>query len=335
MGESFHIVQHLDPPFLFLDERVIYIPRGRLLDVNNRMLKIILFFEGAANLSINGEPVGEVEPGDVLVVPKPCRQNYQPSENREVRIHVMRILFDFNALGLNMLKGEGSLEEQYHIESNYAAFVRHHLTKIRQLKGFQDTYTHDCIRLIRKEIEAELPGYRYIVSAHCRLLVTHFIRNMAPSPAKQEPPSAIESSPGSWAVEHAKFFICENFNRHLSLSEIAWEVRLSAEHLALIFKQKTGQTVFEFLRDIRIESAKSYLISSKRGITEISELVGFSSPTLFCRNFKKATGSSPTDYRCKSLRKLSFQRTTLNEEEDSSSISLPGGEIRARPRIFI
>jgi len=335
MGESFHSVQHLDPPFLFMDERVIFIPRGRQLDVNNRMLKIILFFDGSADLFINKRSLGQIEPGDALLVSRPCRQIYQPVENREIRMHILRIFFDFNTLGLHLLREGKTLAEQHDLEANFAAFVRHHLRDVQHLKGVLDSSVHDCIRLIRREIEKERPGYRYIISAQCRMLVTHLIRKLSGREANPQLALENDSVHVSWAVEHTKFFVCENYNRTLTLGEIAWEVRLSAEHLSRVFKRSTGQTVFEFLRDIRIESAKSHLISSKLSVSEISDLVGFSSPTLFWRNFRKATGCSPTDYRRKSLKKLSFQHTTLNPQENVFLPSMPHDAINTRQRISI
>jgi AraC-like DNA-binding protein len=180
----------------------------------------------------------------------------------------------------------------------------------------RDTFVFDFVRKVRAEIEAEESGFRYMVSAHCRMLVTRLIRTFATRRKVAPSPASRTAEDTCWAVEHAKFFIFENYSRHLNLGTIAWEVRLSAEHLARLFKKTTGQTVFEFIRDLRIESAKSYLISSKRSVNQISDLVGFSSPTLFCRNFRRATGIRPSQFRRDSIRKLSFQHTTLSPEED-------------------
>jgi len=48
---------------------------------------------------------------------------------------------------------------------------------------------------------------------------------------------------------------------------------------------------------LRIESAKSLLISSHLSVSQISEQVGYPDPLYFSRVFKKSTGMSPKEYR--------------------------------------
>ena len=74
MGESFNTIDCLEPPFSFVDERVVFVPRGRKLEVRNVDLKILLVFAGSVHLRVDGQAAGLVERGDVLIVPRRCRQ---------------------------------------------------------------------------------------------------------------------------------------------------------------------------------------------------------------------------------------------------------------------
>ncbi|HRG56980.1 MAG TPA: helix-turn-helix transcriptional regulator, partial [Lacunisphaera sp.] len=69
------------------------------------------------------------------------------------------------------------------------------------------------------------------------------------------------------------------------------------------------------LRELRLEAAKAYLVSSKQTITEIADKTGFSSSTLFCRVFRKAVGQTPMAYRAAAAKRIQFQNTTLEPDE--------------------
>jgi AraC-like DNA-binding protein len=143
-------------------------------------------------------------------------------------------------------------------------------------------------------------------------LARHFTGSVKPAPKD----GAIDQkNHASWTTEHVKQFLFEHYSRSLTLNEIAWEVRLSNEHLCRRFKEQTGQTVFSYLRQLRIEAAKAYLISSKHSVTEIAHRTGFSSVTLFCRTFRKSVGLAPIDYRRRGVERISFQPTTLQPSD--------------------
>lgn len=58
-----------------------------------------------------------------------------------------------------------------------------------------------------------------------------------------------------------------------------------------------GKTAIELLEELRIETAKQYLIHSNKLIKNIAELVGFETYISFTNQFKKMTGMSPKAYR--------------------------------------
>ena len=71
-------------------------------------------------------------------------------------------------------------------------------------------------------------------------------------------------------------------------------------YLAVIFKRETGQTITEFILSRRVEAAKS-LISGGIRLSEIAEMLGFSSQSHFCRCFKEVTGVTPGEFRDKGI----------------------------------
>jgi len=62
------------------------------------------------------------------------------------------------------------------------------------------------------------------------------------------------------------------------------------------FKEQTGLTPSEYLRNYRIENAKRLLAGSSLTAVEIAKRCGLGDPAHFCRLFQKMTGQTPIAY---------------------------------------
>lgn len=82
-----------------------------------------------------------------------------------------------------------------------------------------------------------------------------------------------------------------------SLERLAKCAGMSHTRLNRQFKKFYGLTVFDWLRNYRMERARSYLKDPQRSITNIAFQCGFSSASHFAQSFKKQYGSSPSEFR--------------------------------------
>jgi len=62
------------------------------------------------------------------------------------------------------------------------------------------------------------------------------------------------------------------------------------------FKQIYGDTVFNFLLNYKMELARDMIESQKYNVSEISDLVGYSTPSHFIAAFRKKYGTTPKKY---------------------------------------
>lgn len=94
-----------------------------------------------------------------------------------------------------------------------------------------------------------------------------------------------------------RLFMRENYNRKISLTELAGETYLSTTYLSRYIKEKFGKTFSEVLTDIRLEHAEKDIVETERPITQISMDNGFSLPASFNKVFRQRYGMSPSAYR--------------------------------------
>ena len=93
--------------------------------------------------------------------------------------------------------------------------------------------------------------------------------------------------------------IKDNPERELSMDEMAMFVNLSPSRLRFMFKSETGRTPAQYIKSLRIEQAKELLETTFLNVKEITDRVGVKDRSHFTRDFKKAYGLSPTQYRAR------------------------------------
>ncbi len=93
--------------------------------------------------------------------------------------------------------------------------------------------------------------------------------------------------------------ISEEYFKHsdFSINTVADELGYNAKYLSHIFKEKTGATYSEYLRDLRIKYAVSLFNHGLESVKNVAALSGFSDPLYFSTVFKKCVGVTPKEYK--------------------------------------
>jgi AraC family transcriptional regulator len=93
-------------------------------------------------------------------------------------------------------------------------------------------------------------------------------------------------------------YIEANINGDLSLKNLGQHVGLSSRQVQRVFAEVTGVSCHKYIMDRRVEAGRNMMHKDPScSIKEIAYSCGFSSPAHFCVTFKKAYGSTPSEYR--------------------------------------
>jgi len=98
-------------------------------------------------------------------------------------------------------------------------------------------------------------------------------------------------------------YIDANYDKPVTLADIARASHLSISRLAHVFKEQMGITLIDYLTGVRIERAKQLLLATEQSCTEICFQVGYNNQSYFTRTFKKLVGMTPKQFRIGNLRK--------------------------------
>ncbi len=98
-------------------------------------------------------------------------------------------------------------------------------------------------------------------------------------------------------ITNVKKYIENNYTEAISLQVLAGEVFICQSYLCLLFKQKTGTTLTNYIAHLRVDKAKKMLQNTDKKLIDICFDVGFNDSKYFSRIFKKYTGYTPSEYR--------------------------------------
>ena len=149
-----------------------------------------------------------------------------------------------------------------------------------------------CLRNILRETELKHAGYEAICQAYMEILIIRLMRNTAL--AAQVKPQVISGNRQCAAI---KRYIDLHFKEPLTLEQLSEEAHVNKYYLSHAFKQEYGISPINYLISRRIDESKYLLSETDLSLSQIAQILGFSSLSYFSQVFRKVQGISPKEFR--------------------------------------
>lgn len=98
-------------------------------------------------------------------------------------------------------------------------------------------------------------------------------------------------------IQEAITYMEHNYQRELTVEEIAGVCKLNRSYFSKLFKENMGCPPQEFLIRLRLSKAAELMKTTGRSIGDVSALCGYPNQLHFSRAFKKRYGMSPRAWR--------------------------------------
>lgn len=122
------------------------------------------------------------------------------------------------------------------------------------------------------------------------LKVLHAARNSVPL-------SNMTDERRHYAVQNAVEYLTTNFDKPVKICDVASVMGYDEFYAMKLFKRFCGWSVIDYLNALRVTRAIQLLDETSDNVCAIAKRVGYSSATYFNRQFKKAFGETPVEYR--------------------------------------
>lgn len=92
-------------------------------------------------------------------------------------------------------------------------------------------------------------------------------------------------------------YIHQHYGQELSVELLASTVFLSPDYLSRIFKKAMGKSLYQYIRQFRMEKASELLRNTTKKVIDIGTETGYPNYSYFCQSFREYFGTSPDRYR--------------------------------------
>lgn len=92
-------------------------------------------------------------------------------------------------------------------------------------------------------------------------------------------------------------YIFYHLNERITAREMASQLKINESYLSVLFKRETGVSISEYVIIKRMEAAENMIKFSDYTLSEISDMLHFSSYSHFARTFRKYYNTSPKVFR--------------------------------------
>ncbi len=243
-------------------------------------LNLIINAKGAKR--IVGDHVDEIDDLELVLIGPSLSHawfthNCRSAEIKEVTIQFHKDLFDEKFLLRNQLSfirkmfeisGRGILFSKETIESIYPR-----ITTLHQKTGFDSVMA--------------------LINILHDLSTSRNIRTLSESSFNSE----VQFSYNSRRIEKAFEYMNKNYDKQISLGDMAKLVNMTEVSFSRFIKKRTGISFIDSLNEIRLGHASRILIDTTNSVAEVSYSCGFNNISNFNRLFKKKKGCTPKEFR--------------------------------------
>ena len=148
------------------------------------------------------------------------------------------------------------------------------------------------LRSLLGEIENKAAGYDIICQDLLEVLLVRLMRrtdfSLTPAPPRKR---------GSKECATVRRYIDGHFKENITLDMLAELSHVNKYYMVHSFSREYGISPINYLISRRIEESKVLLSDTDHSLSQISHMLGFSSPSYFSQSFRKLEGMSPMEYR--------------------------------------
>lgn len=252
----------------------------------HNFLELAYVLKGNAEHSFNESERQIISAGDYFIIDYNTVHSYKNIKSEEFVV--------INCLFMPQL-----IDKSLAYCKEFKTLLRHYLIQIsgeRSGLNLADMVFHDdngvilnILNQMLKEYTEQKPGWIEIIRSKMIEILIMTARMFA-----YEKPHDI--------ISDIILIMHDQYNKNLTLSELAAKFNYSLPYISKLFKEKTGSSFREYLQKIRIDEACRLLANTDEKVGSISESVGYGDIDFFCRIFKKSTGKTPRAFRAEIMK---------------------------------
>lgn len=168
--------------------------------------------------------------------------------------------------------------------------LRFHITEI--LENARNTFVLPIPEGKLIPLENPIFGGEQMIRTHIEQLLLELVRKKSDNAFSEY--AAIDSNK---TVSDCISYLSDNVYGNVTIDDVCEKTNYSRTYICTLFRVVTKKSIIRYYTELKIEEAKRLIRKNKYTFAEISELLGFNTPTYFTHTFTKIVNMTPTQYK--------------------------------------
>lgn len=139
-------------------------------------------------------------------------------------------------------------------------------------------------------------GCEQLIRIHLEQMLIYMIRKDSGAKPLSKLSTSVRERSYEDMLKRVLAFLNDNVSSNITFEDVCRFTSLSKTKLKVLFKEKSGMSVMEYYKKLKIEEAKKMIREGEHNFTQIADMLGYTSIHYFSRHFKKATDMTPSQY---------------------------------------
>ena len=232
-------------------------------------------------------------------------------------------VFVFNSLELHSMsaRSEENMVMMLHLDGNY--FDKYYPTLKDAFFAVDSDNASDSVDVLKTHMASIMmemlqKGYKYeekvIESVHnlINCLLSEFVYTISENHETGDKTRTRNAKTLAARLHRVMKYMCENYDRKLTLNEIADRENLSLYYLSHVIKDATDMSYQDLLNYVRVEASEKLVLNTSKRMGAIAEEVGFSAVRYYIKHFETWYKMHPLEYRKKYTGKIVRHRVNAD-----------------------
>lgn len=252
-------------------------------------LELNLVEKGSGRYIIGGK-LYEIAAGDIFIINNSERHLAIHNEE-DLVLTVLLINMDYF---LQINNGKEYLKPFFQRKACFSNRIHNNLCSTGDIYGeMKAAFECAAFECAGKEATDKRPGWQMVMEAAVNMLLSLLYRYYSEQ-------QAIGMEEGQYLfnrLDKVLAYIDLHFAEDITLEQLGVEAAMSKTYLCKYFKDITGQTLFGYIEQVRVQYASYLLQTTDMQILQIAMESGFHSVSYFNRKFKRFYKVSPGQFR--------------------------------------
>lgn len=243
--------------------------------------EFVYTLKGTCTHYIDGKEYN-VKHGDMLFINRNQTHSYEPSDVNEF----VNILINPEFIGKELMNTESLITLFSHSMFEEFETMDAFFSQCVHFSGSERSEIDTVVEMLIREHREKNIGYKSVMQGGIRILFSRMLR------ALQSKDTASAENTDE-LLNEIKNYIDENFDKKITLSEIAEKSFYNPIYFGNLLKKHFGKSFSTYIKEKRVSRASELLRDTDKSIDEVMSLVGYNDKKLFYAHFKEMYGTTP------------------------------------------